>query len=225
MDYALAQKKYKQAQQDTNWKDEYETYERHINLIFDEKIRKNLYNTYLEDKASNEIKKFWSGWCQQYVKSDKNKIPPEAQDFLDMHNDVLEQKSANWESLENQKQLPSGRTIEDSLQEAIIQIQEKDSYYNHEIFSNIINTNDNDIKTIFSIENINFLNASQKISLFTLTSLQVNYIHLLVDNEIIQPIECINFEALTKTAMETINTNSNSNITISNTKTDDICDE
>ncbi|CAG8539843.1 36168_t:CDS:2, partial [Racocetra persica] len=151
-----------------------------------------------EDKASNEIKKFWSGWCQQYTKSDKNKISPKTQDFLGMH---------------------------DSLQEAIIQIQEKDSYYNHEIFLNIINTNDNDIKTILSIEDINFLNASQKISSFTLTSSQVNYIHLLVDIKIIQPIERINFEALTKTATKTINTDSNSNITISNTRTDDICNE
>ncbi|CAG8757387.1 6789_t:CDS:2 [Gigaspora margarita] len=169
----------KQTQQDTNWKYEYETYERHMDLIFDEKTRKKLYNTCqrapekssgiafcfnlfifivsslvpeksaILDKGSNEVKKFWSGWCQQYAKSDKNKFPPEAQDFLGMHglyfilpfktelkfimnlDDVLEQKSANWESLENQKQksnneLQSGRTIEDSLQDAIIQIQEKD---------------------------------------------------------------------------------------------------
>ncbi|CAG8566583.1 17686_t:CDS:10 [Gigaspora margarita] len=196
----LKRKKYKQAQQDTNWKDEYETYERHISLIFDEKTRTNLYHTYLEDKGSNEVKKFWSGWCQQYAKSDKNKILPEAQDFLD---DVLKQKSTNWESLENQKQksnnkLPSGRTIEDSLQDAIIQIQEKDSYYNYEIFSNIINTNDNDIKTIFSIEDIDFLNASQKIPSFTFTSSQVNYIRLLIDNDIKQPIERANiFEKIT----------------------------
>ncbi|CAG8812371.1 16084_t:CDS:2, partial [Racocetra fulgida] len=143
----------------------------------------------------------------------KNKIPPEAQDFL-----------------------------EDSLQDAIIQIQEKDSYYNHEIFSNIINTNDNDIKTIFSIEDIDFLNASQKISSFTFTSSQVNYIRLLIDNDIKQPIERINFntilEALTKTTTKTINTNAdntitnanttnigNSNITMSNTSADDICDK
>ncbi|CAG8808897.1 6372_t:CDS:2, partial [Racocetra persica] len=229
----LKRKKYKQAQQDTNWKDEYETYKRHINRIFDEKTQKNLYKTYLKDKGSNEVKKFWSGWCQQYAKSDKNKILPEVQNFLGMHDDVLEQKSANWELLENQKQksnnkLPSRRTIEDSLQEAIIQIQEKDSYYNHEIFSNIINTNDNDIK---------------KIPSFILTLLQVNYIHLLIDNEIRQLIERINFntilEALTMTTMENINTNadntitnantitniSNSNITMSNASTNDIGDK
>ncbi|CAG8655544.1 20188_t:CDS:2 [Racocetra persica] len=150
----LKRKKYKQAQQDTNWKDEYKTYEKHIN------------------------------------------------------DDVLEQKSANWESLENQKQksnnkLPFGRTIEDSLQEAIIQIQEKDSYYNHEIFSNIINTNDNDIKMIFSIENINFLNA---LTMTTMENINTN-----ADNTI--------------TNTNTITNISNSNITMSNASTDDIGDK
>jgi hypothetical protein len=43
----LKRKKYKQAQQDTSWKDEYETYERHINLIFDEQLQKKVYKAYM----------------------------------------------------------------------------------------------------------------------------------------------------------------------------------
>ncbi|CAG8677914.1 12524_t:CDS:2 [Gigaspora margarita] len=124
-------------------------------------------------------------------------------------------------SQKSNNKLPSDRTIEDSMQEAIIQIQEKDSYYNYEIFSNIINTNDNDIKTIFFIEDINFLNLSQKIPSFTLTPSQINYIHFLIDNEIIQLIERINFnsmlESLKVTTTETINTNADNTITNANT--------
>jgi hypothetical protein len=34
------------------------------------------------EKNSNSVKKFWSGWVQKYGNNDKNKIPPEVQDFV-----------------------------------------------------------------------------------------------------------------------------------------------
>jgi hypothetical protein len=77
--------------------------------------------------------------------------------------------------------LKSGKNIEDLLKQFIDHMQKKNVYYNHEIFSHIINISSYDIKLIFdNEEDIDFLSSKFIISNI---SLNIDCISELFENE------------------------------------------
>ncbi|CAG8459393.1 6211_t:CDS:2 [Paraglomus occultum] len=126
-----------------DYRAEYDTYKRVFMSQSNSVERQRLCAEFEGDKFSEPVIKYWVGWCQQWGKNDKDRIPPEARNFLDM---VLVQKWANHGYLEaeamaghNYNVLPSGKVVQTVL-------------------------NDNDVKVQVSEADLKFLKSTQDIT-------------------------------------------------------------
>ncbi|CAG8554128.1 4645_t:CDS:2 [Paraglomus brasilianum] len=85
--------------------------------------------------------------------------------------------------------LPSGRTVDDMLQDLISHHKTIDVHHNHELFYNIIHIDDDVIRMLLSGEDVDFLKSIQQVSDTSLSPPDRAYVHQLLVNAMAGPFQ------------------------------------